>query len=264
MAEAAAELYPLSVVHPLAPSEPIFALRGYYRSKLFIAPNSTNALVAAAGPLLSLLERLGLSASLPPIEKIRDNIEHELNAFDSKLVAAKYPHELIRIAHYLISATIDELLGKNYLRVFNLAPSFNAFTPLTQDNAQPQTRFFELITYLKERPNQYLDVLELIYFCLIVGFEGEYHYKANGRQALDNQIEELYQIIQDHRFHEQLRLFNDNPLPKTAKKKYKASLLTALIAFSMLTLAFFTSQLLLEHKAKTVLLSHTQLATLDN
>jgi len=87
--------------------------QGYYRSKLFIAPVSTNSLVAAAGPLLSLLERLCLSSSLPAIEQIRTNMEHEIYAFLSKLAAAKHPEALISIAHFVLAATPEALIGKN-------------------------------------------------------------------------------------------------------------------------------------------------------
>jgi type VI secretion system protein ImpK len=251
-------LFPcLSVQSPIVP-------QGYYRSKLFIAPISTNTLVAAAGPILSLLERLCLSPSLPPIENIRDNIEHELRAFQSKLDASKYQSDLIKISHYVLSATIDELLGKSYLRVYSQAAEFKSLTPLTSDGAQPQQRFFEILNYIKERPNQYLDLIELLYFCLIVGFEGEYHLKADGRQVLDNTIEDLYQIIQQYRFNKSHRLFNDNPIPKSIKKNYKAAIVAAVIAISVIVCAFLTSQILLENKAKTVLFGHTQLAMLDN
>ena len=136
------EHYPASLVNRLSISRPMQVPQGYFRSKLFIAPFSTNPLVAAAGPILSLLERLCLSPTLPPIESIRDNIDHEICAFHSKLDAANYSSDIISIAHYLLAATVDELLGKNYLRVYNLAAEFKAFTPLTSDGAHPQQRFF--------------------------------------------------------------------------------------------------------------------------
>lgn len=259
-----AEQYPVSLVNRLGISGASLVPQGYYRSKLFIAPFSTNTLVAAAGPLLSLLERLCLSPSLPPVENIRDNIEHELRAFNSKLDASKYSSDLINTALYLLSATIDEMLGKSYLRVYNLAAEFKSFTPLTSDGAQPHQRFFEILNYIKERPNQYLDLIELVYFCLIAGFEGEYHLKADGRQVLDNTIEDLYQIIQQYRFNKPHRLFNENPIPKTINKNYKAAIFSAVIATTLVVCAFFTSQMLLEQKAKTVLFGHTQLAMLDN
>lgn len=258
-----AEHYPASLVSRLATTGSSLAPQGYYRSKLFITPFSTNTLVAAAGPLLSLVERLCLSPALPPIENIRDNIEHELRAFHCKLAATQYPEDLINIAQYLLSATIDEILGKSYIRVYNQAAEFKSFTPLTSDGAQPQQRFFEILNYIKERPNQYLDLIELVYYCLIAGFEGEHHCTADGRQVLDNHIENLYQITQQYRFNKPHRLFNENPIPKTIKKNYKAALLTLIVATSLVTAAFVTSQILLENKAKTVLFGRTQLAMLD-
>jgi type VI secretion system protein ImpK len=250
--------------HLIVDSGTLSIPQGYYRSKLFIAPSSANSLISAAGPLLSLLERLCLSQSLPPIEHIRDNIEHELLAFYSKLSASQYPEHLITLAHYLMSATIDEVVGKSYMRVYNTPAEFKAFTPLTRDNAQPQTRFFEILDYIKERPNQYLDLVELVYFFLIAGFEGQYHLKTDGRQILDNYIEELYQIIQQHRFNKPHRLFNENPLPKAVKNNYKIPIITLLIGTATILLALFGSHILLENKAKTVLFNHSQLALLDN
>lgn len=259
------EQYPASLVSRLLMTESVaIAPQGYYRSKLFIAPFSTNVLVAAAGPILSLLERLCLSPSLPPIENIRENIEHELKAFHSKLHASKYTVELIGVAQYLLSVTIDEVLGKNYLRVYNTPIQFKSFTPLSSDGAEPQTRFFEILNYIKERPNQYLDLIELVYFCLIAGFEGQYHLKADGRQILDNTIEDLYQIIQQHRFNKPHKLFNETPLPKTIKKSYKPAIISAVAAVGILVLAFLTSQMVLENKAKNVLFGHTQLAMLED
>lgn len=260
----AAEHYPPSIVNRLKNTGSAIVPEGYYRSKLFIAPFSSNTLVAAAGPVLSLLERLCLSSSLPPVEQIRENIAHELYAFHSKLRATQYTPDLINIAYYLLSTAVDEILAKNYLRIYNSAPEFKSFAPLTNEDISPQQRFFELLNYFKERPNQYLDLIELIYFCLIAGFEGNYHLKADGRQSLDNHIEHLYQIIQQYRFNKPHRLFNENPMPKTIKKNYRMAIVGSLLAFGLIMAAFLTSQVILENKAKNVLFKHTQLALLDN
>lgn len=262
----AAEHYPTPLVSRLANTGPVpTAPQGYYRSKLFITPSTTNTLLAAAGPIFSLLERLCLSPSLPPIAHIRENIEHELRAFTSKLIAAEYSSELMGTAQYLLSATIDEILGKSYLRIYNIAPEFNSFTPVTHDLVMPQQRFFEIVNHIQERPNQYLDLIELAYFCLVAGFEGEFHLKPGGRQMLDNHIEHLYQIIQQYRYNKPLRLFNENVIPKTTfEKSHKTTLFAIAIAIVIVTAAFLADQMLLDNKAKNVLSGHTQLATLDN
>jgi type VI secretion system protein ImpK len=238
--------------------------RGYYRSKLFINSSTTNPLVAAAGPLLSLLERLSVSPTLPPIHAIRDNIEHELNAFQSRLAGLEYAEEFSVIASYLLSATIDELLGKNYLRLHGKPAEFKAFTPLSHNEVGPERRFFDIIYHIKERTNQYLDLLELGYYCLIAGFEGEQHLKSDGRQALDNLIEELYQLIQHNRANKPHRLFREktNTLPEVTH--HKPIFIAALSTLATLVAIYFASHSLLEHKAKKVLLRTSILANVDN
>jgi len=259
-----AESYSASLVSRLAVPCHHRIQPGYYRSKLFIASSTTNPLVAATGPLLSLLERLSVSPTLPPVSDIRDNIEHELHAFHSRLVSLHYADELIIIANYLLSATIDELLGKNYLRLYGKLAEFKAFTPPSHDDIGPQQRFFDIVHHIKDRTNQYLDLIELAYYCLIAGFEGEQHLRTDGRQTLDNLIEELYQLIQQHRVNKPLRLFKEQPITRPEATNHKPIITAVMLALGLLTSIYFISHTLLENKAKTVLLGHTALAKMDN
>lgn len=246
-----------SLINQLATSESPTILEGYYRSKLFIAPFTSNPLLAAASPLFSLVERLCISHALPPISNIRDNIEHELYAFYSRLNAANYSMELIVLARYLVCATIDELIGKSYLRLYQEPAGFKAFTPLSHDGVEPQKRFFDLVSYIKEQPNQHLDVIELAYFCLIAGFEGEQHLCPNGRQTLDNLIDELYLLIQQHRVNKPHKLFHDPAIPAAPAVVKKPMTLTFCLALGILGLAFFSSHIYLNNQAKSVLQMHS-------
>lgn len=237
--------------------------QGYYRSKLFINSSTTNPLVAASGPLLSLLERLCISPTLPPVNSIHNNITHELNAFHSRLQGQQYAEEFIVIASYLLSATIDELIGKNYLRIDGKPAEFKAFTPPSYNDVGPERRFFDIVNYIKGRSSQYLDLLELAYYCLIAGFEGEHHLRTDGRQTLDNLIEELYQLIQQNRANKPHRLFNEKATMPPEPKNHKPLITSLVFAISALFSVYFLSHLLLEHKAKTLLVGNTILANLD-
>ena len=259
-----AEPYSASLVSRFAVPGDHRTPQGYYRSKLFINSSTTNPLVAAAGPLLSLLERLCISPTLPPLSSIRENIEHELHAFHSRLAGQEYADEFVIIASYLLSATIDELLGKNYLRLYGQPATFKAFTPSSHDELGPQRRFFDILNYIKERAIQYLDLLELVYYCLIAGFEGEQHLRTDGRQTLDNLTEELYQLIQQNRANKPHRLFKEQTSTLPEPTNHKPVILATLIAFSTLVSIYFASHTLLESKAKTVLLGHTVLSNMDN
>jgi type VI secretion system protein ImpK len=231
----------------------------HYRSKLFIAPPNSNPLIAAASPLFSLLERISLSPTIPTPDVIQPNIEHELQAFLSRITTQGYSDELSVISHYLLCATIDEILGKNYIRIQGKPAEFKAFTPFSSGDTGPEKRFFEIINFIKDKINQYLDLLELAYYCLVAGFEGEQHMRPDGRQFLDNLIEEIYQIIKINKVQKPPRLFKEkrNVIPEPTN--YKPLLTTAMWACGLVVVLFFGSYSLLEHKAKTVLAGHNAL-----
>lgn len=236
---------------------------GYYRSRLFIAPFTTNPIVTAAGPLLSFLERLNMSSSLPPIQQIRDNIAHELQAFHCQLATQKNSEEMIAFARYLISSTIDELIGKNYLRIYKEPAQFTAFTPPSEVQEGPEVYFFSLIHYLKEHPTQYLDLIELAYFCLLAGFEGINHQKADGRQTLDNLLEELFLLIQNHRVNKPYRLFNEQALIHTTKKGKNPLTYIGVCVISILSVTLFFTHAWVEKKSSQVMFGHHNFAKLD-
>ena len=239
--------------------------QGYYRSKLFIAPFTTNPIVAAAGPVLSLLDRICVSQTLPPINSIRDNLDHELHAVLSRLNSQTHAEEFNVIAYYLLCATVDELLGKNYLRVHGEIASFPAFTPPSPPNEPgPEEYFFKIVQFIKERPNQYLDLIELAYYSLIAGFEGQYHGKSDGRMNLDNLLEELFQLIQQYRVNKTERLFK-KPMPvEPVQKKHNPLFSLCIISLSVLISGFLLSYLLLENKAQTLQMGHQIIAKLDD
>lgn len=100
-------------------------------------------------------------------------------------------------------------------------------------------------------------MLELAYYCLITGFEGEQHLRTDGRQTLDNLIEELYQLIQQHRVDKPSRLFKAQEHVAREPQNYKPLIFATLIAVGVLAAGFIVSHTLLEHKAKTLLLGYT-------
>jgi len=186
------ELRALSQNTGLLPASP-----SYFRSKLFVAPIGENPYVTAANPIFSLLDRLNISSSLPPIEDTRESLEHELNAFQSRIQHPDNPEESCRLAYFMLCATIDELLGKNYLRVEKETTTFQAFCNHSGSKGS-ETLFFDIVEAMKPQADCYLHLVEFTYYCLMCGFEGQYHNKANGRQQLDQILEDIYQLIRQH------------------------------------------------------------------
>ena len=252
-----------SIACRITNSEQQITPQGYFRSKLFISSSTSNILVAAANPILSLLDRVNISPSLPLIDVMHDNIEHELHAFRCKLTNENYDNEHTLIANYLLCATIDELLGKNYIRLYGQPAEFTAFTPSSAQD--PQTHFFTIVQYLKEQTNHYLDLIELAYYCLLIGFEGEFHLAIDGRQKLESWIDELHHLIQSNRVHKPYRLFTEPEVHIPVKKHNTKIIIAMLCTIGVLITLYCISHLMLEHKAKTIIeKNNTLLETMEN
>jgi type VI secretion system protein ImpK len=58
-------------------------------------------------------------------------------------------------------------------------------------------KFFQLLNKLAENPGGNRDLLEFLYVCLALGFEGRYRVVANGRQQLEALRERLAQILRN-------------------------------------------------------------------
>ena len=233
-----AENLSASFLKQLTPNEPYSIELGYFRSKIFVTDSFTNPLIAAASPLISLLERIHIAQDLPNIEELKGDIAHEFQAFYSRLHQHDYSEEFYALANYLLSATTDELLGKSYLRLNGNIQAFSAFTPITQDGIGPEEHFFSIIAHLLHDPGPFLDLIELAYYCLLIGFEGKYHLDHNGRLVLDNLTETLYQIIHKHRANKQHKLFKNHVLKTTQEPKkhsrQKVILFTAVSIFLLI------------------------------
>lgn len=186
------ELRTLSQKTGLLPASP-----SYFRSKLFVAPIGENPYVTAAKPIFSLLDRLNISRTLPPIEDTRQSIEHELKAFQSRIQHPDNSEDSCRLAYFMLCANIDELLGKNYLRVEKETTTFQAFCNHSSTKGS-ETLFFDILEAIKPQADCYLHLVEFAYYCLMSGFEGQYHNQANGRQQLDQILDDIYQLIQQY------------------------------------------------------------------
>jgi type VI secretion system protein ImpK len=56
-------------------------------------------------------------------------------------------------------------------------------------------RFFDVLNQVKQNPGLFLPVLELMYLCLSLGFQGRYRLSPRGPAELDRMREEVYGVI---------------------------------------------------------------------
>lgn len=190
-----------TLTSPPALTESRLSLSGnesYYRSKIFVATTGPNLLVAAAATLLTMVSRLRDSDTYADLNDLYQHLVHEVKAFESAAHKQGYRSEFILVARYVLCATLDETILKtawgheSHWKMHTLLATF-------QSDNQGDDRFFLIIDRLLEDAALYVDLLELMYICLSLGFEGKYREQDNGRKHLEDIRENLYQRITRHR-----------------------------------------------------------------
>jgi type VI secretion system protein ImpK len=153
-----------------------------------------NPLVEAAAPLLQLLGRLRNTYSQPDPGELRERAIQQIRAFEQAARDGGVPMDQLRPAHYALCASLDDVVlntpwgSSGGWAARSLVSTFH-------QEVRSGERFFDLLTQLRQNPGTFLPVLELMYLCLSLGFQGRYRLSPRGPGALDRLREDLYTII---------------------------------------------------------------------
>jgi type IV/VI secretion system ImpK/VasF family protein len=179
--------------HPLTQNS-----QPYFRSKAFVSQISINPLIASASPLFFLVEKAQRMDFVSDILRLREDLIHEIKAFENQAQSHDYRPHYILAARYVICLWIDEMIlntswGKQH--EWNKQP---LITNIPSESSEEKSFFLILNHCLQDIPN-YADLLELQYLCLSLGFEGEYRYLERGHLLLAQIRDNLFHSIQRFR-----------------------------------------------------------------
>jgi len=158
-------------------------------------PNvGSSALVAAAQPLLQLVARLRNTVGQPDPGDLRERAVAAMRRFESDCRAADIPLDQLRPAHYALCAALDDVV-LNTPWGSQGAWALRSLVSTFHQEVQSGERFFALLQKMQQVPGTFLPVLELMYLCLALGFQGRYRLSPRGPAELDRVREELHAII---------------------------------------------------------------------
>ncbi|MBP2293222.1 type IVB secretion system protein IcmH/DotU [Azospirillum rugosum] len=157
-----------------------------------------NPLAAAAAPLLGLVSRLRTASMSVPIEQVRAQTVAALRDFEGRATAQGAPRETVRTAHYALCATIDDIVlntpwgNRSPWAAASMVSSFH-------NEVTGGERFYRLLEPLMRQPAANRDLLELLYLCLALGFEGQYRLSPRGQSELARTRDAVYRSIAELR-----------------------------------------------------------------
>jgi type VI secretion system protein ImpK len=157
-----------------------------------------NPIERAASSLIALLSKLAGSASHPDPAGLSERVIQEVRVFENNARMARVSPEDLYVARYVLCTAIDEAVLNT---PWGAASNWDMQSLLVtfHKEAKGGVRFFQLLNQLSQDPRRNLNLLELMYVLLALGFQGKYRHADNGRQQLDDLREQLYRDIRQQR-----------------------------------------------------------------
>ena len=157
-----------------------------------------NPLEKSASVLLNLLSQIRNTSSHPNPDDLHKHLAGEIKRFEAKAQREGLVAETIYIARYALCTTIDEFVMSTPWgsgSIWNKQSLLSMFHKETHGGE----RFFLMLKKLKQDPTRNIYLLELLYVCLALGFQGRYRVSPDGMNELAEIRESLYRTIRNQR-----------------------------------------------------------------
>ncbi|MEX5451705.1 type IVB secretion system protein IcmH/DotU, partial [Stutzerimonas stutzeri] len=159
---------------------------------------SLNPLVAAASPLLSEVVRFKHSLESEDLQALHGQLSSAIKLFEHRALHDGAESSQVMAARYVLCTVLDEAVvttpwgNESEWSQMSLLSSFH-------NETFGGEKFFQLLERLSRNPVKHLPMLELMYLCLSLGFEGKYRVLPRGMLELEAVRDSLYRQIRQMR-----------------------------------------------------------------
>jgi type VI secretion system protein ImpK len=159
---------------------------------------SFNPLVAASALLLSEVVRLKTHASAENFDALNERLNVAIKLFEHRALQEGVEGGQVMAARYVLCTVVDEAVvttpwgNESAWSQMSLLSTFH-------NETFGGEKFFQLLEHLSRNPVKHLAMLELMYICLSLGFEGKYRVLPRGMLELEAIRDSLYRQIRQLR-----------------------------------------------------------------
>ena len=162
----------------------------------FIA-GTDNPILQSAAALLLLAAKLGAvqQASIPTL---RQQTVQEIRAFGDRMSEAAVAREDALVARYVLCTFVDTaVLNTPWGAQGDWASQ--SLLVMFHKEVSGGTKFFEILERLRAEPDRYIGLIELLYVCLALGYEGKYRHDPHGPARLSQLQHDLFGLVRARR-----------------------------------------------------------------
>lgn len=151
-------------------------------------------LVAAAGRLIHLASQIRSMPIGPDLAALRRLVTQELEAFNGRARALGLEQKSIQLAHYILCAFVDDAVMSTPWGA-NSQWSRQSLLAAYHNDTQGGDRMFQFAERMEQDPQREPRLMELLYQCLSLGFEGRAALDPRGESLLGQRRQRLAQAI---------------------------------------------------------------------
>lgn len=157
-----------------------------------------NPILDAATQLLALAGQLRHSSNYSDIDGLFRQLCQEIRAFEVELNREATPPEAVSIARYTLCGFLDEAILNT---PWGSDSGWGSRTLLAEfhNEVDAGEKVFAILDRIKPDPGRYLHLLEMIYVCLSLGFQGKYRRQERGYDDLEKLRAEIASTISRQR-----------------------------------------------------------------
>lgn len=157
-----------------------------------------NRLLEAAMPLLGASVRLRGLHHHDDVEVLHARMVNEVQTFERAIEAAGYDTATVVAARYCLCAMVDESILSTHWGADSQWPE-RPLLSVFHNETWGGEKVFAILDRVMAEGHRFFDLMELIYYCIALGFEGKFHVMHNGQAKLDHLLDTLHRQIERHR-----------------------------------------------------------------
>lgn len=157
-----------------------------------------NVLVNSSAMLIAVFTKTRVALSHPDVGGLHQQLVNELKLFEAKSKEEGVKPEIILAARYLLCTILDEAV-LNTPWGAESAWTQKTLLSVFHNETEGGEKFFLLLDRMRNSPAENIDILELMYIFISLGYEGKYRVMRGGRETLEELRDDLFQLIRSHR-----------------------------------------------------------------
>jgi len=201
-----------------------FAIRGM----------SINKIIDAASTLIALIMRISSLSDYDEVEDLHKRCRSELDTIILELHKEAYDRSTQIAFSYCMCSFIDEtVLATDWGEKSGWAQK--SLLSIYHQETWGGEKFFIVAERLSDEAKRYIDILEFLYLCMVLGYEGKYRPEHNGKLKLEAFMQEIHDIIRKERgYPPEFSTFDSsNIVPKDHFVKWQTPVI-AVISFALI------------------------------